>query len=103
MDKVRMTTHMDHCEKRDFIRMQVDADIHLFHAGQIVPATCLDLSGSGMQVQAPRLFKIGDTIDVRIDSEHPALKGLQASTVVVWIADQAQKLQKLGLRIVSMH
>ncbi|MDD2056229.1 PilZ domain-containing protein [Pseudomonas sp. GD03860] len=96
------STHTDYSEKRDFIRMKVDAGVSLIHAGQVVAATCLDLSSSGMQIQSPRQFKVGDKLEVHIDSEHPALKGLQASTEVVWIADQPQGQQKLGLRIITL-
>ena len=49
-------------EKRDYIRMRVDAEVSLLHAGQVIPAVCLDLSSSGMQVQAPRTFKVGDKL-----------------------------------------
>ena len=45
----------DYAEKRDFIRMRVDAEVSLIHAGQVIAATCVDLSSSGMQVQAPLL------------------------------------------------
>ncbi|KPC00907.1 Uncharacterized protein AC503_2813 [Pseudomonas syringae pv. maculicola] len=58
--------------------MRVDADVNLIHAGQVIPAVCIDLSSSGMQVQAPRAFQIGDKLSVRIDSDHAALKGLEA-------------------------
>ncbi|MGF6591117.1 PilZ domain-containing protein [Pseudomonas sp. 2835] len=92
----------DYSEKRDFIRMRVEADISLIHQGQVIAAVCLDLSSSGMQVQAPQPFTVGDKLEVRIDSDHPALKGLEASTEVVWIADQPEGQQKLGLRILSM-
>lgn len=91
-----------YAEKRDFIRMRVDADVSIIHAGQIIPAVCLDLSSSGMQVQAPRTFQVGDRLKVRIDSDHPALKGLEAETEVVWLTDQDDGGQKLGLSIVSM-
>jgi hypothetical protein len=40
-----------------------------------VPAVCIDLSSSGMQVQAQRQFAVGDRLLVRIESEHEALKG----------------------------
>lgn len=93
----------DYAEKRDYIRMRVDADITLLYAGQIIPAVCVDLSSSGMQVQAPRAFKVGDKLNVRIDSEHSALKGLEAETEVVWLADQEEGGQKLGLTIISMN
>lgn len=92
----------DYEEKRDYIRMRVDADINLIYAGQIIPATCVDLSSSGMQIQAPRTFQVGDKISVRIDSEHAALKGLEADTEVVWIADVDGGEQKLGLTILAM-
>ncbi|HEX8586846.1 PilZ domain-containing protein [Pseudomonas sp.] len=92
----------DYEEKRDYIRMRVDADINLIYAGQIIPAVCVDLSSSGMQIQAPRTFQVGDKISVRIDSEHAALKGLEADTEVVWIADVDGGEQKLGLTILAM-
>ncbi|MDB6051696.1 MAG: hypothetical protein JWR17_4442 [Pseudomonas sp.] len=93
----------DYAEKRDYIRMRVDADITLLYAGQIIPAVCVDLSGSGMQVQASRAFKVGDKLSVRIDSEHSALKGLEAETEVVWLADLEEGGQKIGLTIISMN
>lgn len=93
----------DYDEKRDYIRMRVDADISLLYAGQIIPAVCVDLSSSGMQIEAPRAFKVGDRISVRIDSDHAALKGLEADTEVVWLADLEQGGQKLGLTILKMN
>ncbi|NAT36268.1 PilZ domain-containing protein, partial [Pseudomonas syringae pv. actinidiae] len=84
----------DYEEKRDYIRMRVDADVNLIHAGQVIPAVCIDLSSSGMQVQAPRAFQIGDKLSVRIDSDHAALKGLEAETEVVWVNDEEGGGQK---------
>ncbi|MBA1202055.1 PilZ domain-containing protein [Pseudomonas capeferrum] len=93
----------NYSEKRDFIRMRIDTEVTLLHADQVVAALCLDLSSSGMQVQAPRQYQVGDRIEARIDSDHPALSGLHASTEVVWIADQPNDQQKFGLRILAMH
>lgn len=76
-------TGRDYSEKRDFIRMRVDADVVLIHEGDQVSAVCIDLSSSGMQVEAPRSFKVGDRLYVSIDSEHSALSGLEAETEVV--------------------
>jgi hypothetical protein len=95
-------TDRDYAEKRDYIRMRVDADISLIYAGQIIPAVCLDLSSSGMQIEAPKAFRVGDKLSVRIESEHAALKGLEADTEVVWIADLNEGGQKLGLTILTM-
>jgi hypothetical protein len=55
-----------------------------------------------MQVEAPRLFKVGDHLSVRIDSDHAALKGLEADTEVVWVKTQDGSNQKLGLTILKM-
>ncbi|QCI11544.1 PilZ domain-containing protein [Pseudomonas putida] len=96
-------TPSNHSEKRDFIRMRIDTQISLLHAGQVIAAVCLDLSSGGMQVHAPQRFQVGDHLEARIDSDHPALKGLHTSTEVVWIADQPGGQQKFGLRILAMH
>ncbi|EXF94558.1 pilus assembly protein [Pseudomonas fluorescens HK44] len=96
-------TDRDYSEKRDYIRMRVDADITLIHAGDLIPAVCIDLSSSGMQVRATRSFQVGDTLNVRIDSEHAALKGLEAETEVVWVTQQDAGGQKLGLTILKMN
>ncbi|WP_028694378.1 PilZ domain-containing protein [Pseudomonas cremoricolorata] len=96
-------TPTSYSEKRDFIRMRVDAAATLLHAGEVIAAVCIDLSSSGMQVQAPQQFQVGDRLQVCIESEHAALEGLRASTEVVWIADQPDGEQKLGLRILAMH
>ena len=95
-------TDRDYSEKRDFIRMRVDADVALIHEGDEVAAVCIDLSSSGMQVEAPRLFKVGDRLSVRIDSDHAALKGLEADTEVVRVKEQDGASQKLGLTILKM-
>ncbi|TVT81035.1 PilZ domain-containing protein [Pseudomonas sp. H3(2019)] len=96
-------TDRDYSEKRDYIRMRVDADVTLIHAGDLIPAVCIDLSSSGMQVRAARSFQVGDTLNVRIDSEHAALKGLEAETEVVWVTQQDAGGQKLGLTILKMN
>jgi hypothetical protein len=95
-------TRRDYSEKRDYIRMRVDADVSLIHEGDEVPAICIDLSSSGMQLQAPRSFKVGDRLSVRIESDHAALKGLEADTKVVWVKEQDAGSQKLGLTILKM-
>jgi len=92
----------DYAEKRDFIRMRIDADVSLIHAGQEIAGTCVDLSSSGMQVQAPRQFTVGDLLTVRIDSEHAALRGLEADTEVVWTKAVGDD-QNLGLKILKMR
>lgn len=95
-------TGRDYSEKRDFIRMRVDADVVLIHEGDEIASVCIDLSSSGMQVEAPRQFAVGDRLSVRIDSDHAALSGLEAETEVVWVKSQDGASQKLGLTILKM-
>ncbi|PHH39825.1 PilZ domain-containing protein [Pseudomonas putida] len=95
-------TGRDYSEKRDFIRMRVDADVVLIHEGGQIAGVCIDLSSSGMQVEAPRQFAVGDRLSVRIDSDHAALSGLEAETEVVWVKAQDGDGQKLGLSILKM-
>ena len=92
----------DYAEKRDFIRMRVDAGVSLIHAGQEIAGVCLDLSSAGMQDQAQHPFNVGDQLKVRIDSEHAALKGLEADTEVVWARKEGDD-QHLGLKILKMY
>ncbi len=92
----------DYAEKHDFIRMRVDANVPLIHAGQEIDGVCVDLSGSGVQVQAPRQFTVGDLLTVRIESEHAALAGLEADAQVVWARNEGDG-QHLGLKILKMR
>ncbi|QLL15355.1 PilZ domain-containing protein [Pseudomonas chlororaphis] len=93
----------DYSEKRDYIRMRVDAEVTSIHQGQVIPVVCIDLSSSGMQVQAPRSFKVGDQLSVRIDSDHATLRGLEADTEMVWVTELEGNGQKLGLTILKMN
>ncbi|MDA3137252.1 PilZ domain-containing protein [Pseudomonas syringae] len=88
-------------EEKDYIRMRVDADVNLIHAGQVIPAVCIDLPALACRFRR-HARSVGDKVDVRIDSDHPALKGLEAETEVVWVNDEEGGGQKLGLSIVSM-
>ncbi len=73
-------TSRDYSEKRGFIRIRVDAEVSLIHEGDEASAVCIDLSSSGMQVEAKRGFNVGDRLNVRIGSDHAALKDLEADT-----------------------
>lgn len=92
----------DYSEKRDFIRMQVEASAILHHAGGETPALCLDLSSTGMQLEAEVALNIGDRVRVQIPSEHSELTGLNAEAEVVRVSELDDGRQSLGLAIVSM-
>lgn len=89
-------------EKRDFIRMRLDTAVTLHHADQATPALCLDLSSSGMQLEAEVTLNIGDKVRVHIPSEHSELAGLDAQAEVVRVSDLGGGRQSLGLNILSM-
>lgn len=89
-------------EKRDFIRMRLETPVTLQHAGQETPAHCLDLSSTGMQLEARCQVAMGDRVKVLIPSEHNELKGLEAEAEVVRINAMEDGRSSIGLAILSM-
>ena len=89
-------------EKRDFIRMQLETPVTLHHAGKEIQAQCLDLSSTGMQVEADCQVTMGDQVKVHIPSDHSELKGLEAQTEVVRIIPLENGRTSIGLAILSM-
>ncbi|AYC33158.1 PilZ domain-containing protein [Pseudomonas cavernae] len=92
----------DYSEKRDFIRMRVETAVMLQHAGQEFAAACLDLSSTGMHVEAATALNMGDRVRVLIPSSHSELKGLDAEAEVIRVSPLEGGGQALGLAIVSM-
>ncbi len=92
----------DYSEKRDFIRMRIETDVVLLQGDQRIEALCLDLSSTGMQVEAASSLKMGDKVRVLIPSEHSELKGLDAQTEVVRVQPLDDGRQSLGLAILAM-
>lgn len=89
-------------EKRDYIRMRLEAPVTLHHAGREIPALCLDLSSTGMQLEAECVLKLGEKVNVHIASDHNELSGLNAQAEVVRVIDLDGGRQSLGLVIISM-
>ena len=90
-------TDPHHDEKRDFIRMTVDARVTLTINGQPVAATCRDLSSTGFQLDAPTTLSAGDVIDVYVPSHNALLDGLKAKAKVIWTKTNDTGGQLLGL------
>ncbi|MBS7661093.1 PilZ domain-containing protein [Pseudomonas lalucatii] len=93
----------DYSEKRDYIRMRLEAPVTLHGPDGEIPALCLDLSSTGMQLEAASALKMGDQVRVHIASEHNALKGLDAQAEVVRVSELDNGRQALGLAIISMN
>ncbi len=89
-------------EKRDYIRMRLEAPVTLKHGGRDIPALCLDLSSTGMQLEAESDAKVGDKVRVHIASEHNELRGLDAEAEVIRASALDGGKQSLGLAILSM-
>lgn len=89
-------------EKRDYIRMRLETPVTLHHGAQAIPAQCLDLSSTGMQIEAEASLSMGDKVRVHIPSEHSELAGLDAQAEVVRISDLGNGRQSLGLAILAM-
>jgi hypothetical protein len=89
-------------EKRDYIRMRLEAPVVLHYAGREIPALCLDLSSTGMQLEVECNLIIGDKVKVHIASEHNELRGLDAEAEVVRVNDLGNGRQSVGLTILSM-
>lgn len=84
-------------EKRDFIRMTINAKVILTVKGQTIAATCHDLSSTGFQLKAPTELGAGDIIDVYVPSDNPKLDGLKAKAKVIWTKTNETGGQLLGL------
>lgn len=72
-------------EKRDFIRMKVEAraTLTLHDGGEKVDADCQDLSSQGVQLVIGRPLAENTHINVSIASPTPGLQGLEAEGQVM--------------------
>ncbi len=93
----------DYSEKRDYIRMRLEAHVTLHHDGKEIPALCLDLSSTGMQLEAESAVRMGDNVRVHIASDHNELRGLDAHAEVVRVSAMEDGRQAIGLSIISMN
>ncbi|AIS18123.1 PilZ domain-containing protein [Pseudomonas rhizosphaerae] len=89
----------DYSEKRDFIRMTVDAKVDLRVGDVVVPAVCKDLSSTGMQLEARTQLQVGDQVGVHLPSNHPTLSDLNVQAEVIRVEHSEQD----GMQIVGLH
>ncbi|MCF7203598.1 PilZ domain-containing protein [Pseudomonas oligotrophica] len=89
-------------EKRDFIRMHIDATAYLRIGERELSATCVDLSSTGMQLLLDEALQPGERVRVLIPSRHSELKGLDAEAEVVRVAEHGNGHYDVGLAIISM-
>lgn len=90
-------------EKRDYIRMRMDAPVTLLHQGQKLPAICLDLSSTGMLIETQAPLQLGDEVEIQIHSGNAAVADLFAQARVVRANQTATGAHTVGLEVTSMR
>ena len=75
----------DYSEKRDFIRMYVNANIRFCKCGEseYFEGSSESLSGNGVAFVTNKKLKIGDQLDVIISSEQASVPPLEMKVSVV--------------------
>ena len=88
-------------EKRDFIRMKVNApaDVSVEEAGVSAKGICNDLSGSGMLLTIDQKIPLDSELLVTLSSGHGDEPMLQAKCTVARLQQAAEDKCLLGLEI----
>lgn len=94
----------DYAEKRDFIRMQVNAKIELkiVATGESKTAICKDLSGMGMLLQLEQSLDIGTEVETALPSHSPEFPTFRTTARVVR-SDKSEGAYLVGLEIVRIE
>lgn len=71
-------------EKRDFIRMKIDAEVTLTidSHGKQIAGKCKDLSGSGLSVDTSEALETGIHVQVTLPSRNPAFSAFESEATV---------------------
>jgi len=100
-----MTVDRAHKEKRDFIRMKIDAPLRaqIKADGLQLPTQgwCHELSGGGMQLITQQPLPEGEELEVSIASEHGHNPSLTARVKVVRCQSE-EGAYRSGLEIIEM-
>ncbi|WKJ91474.1 PilZ domain-containing protein [Methylomonas montana] len=95
---------LNHDEKRDYIRMDVDCDITYKPAGssEIKTGKCSTLSGAGVSFFADRSFDIGLAMEISILPKNPITPPMTAFIEVVRSVKQADGSYEIAASIKSI-
>ncbi|WP_028670039.1 PilZ domain-containing protein [Saccharospirillum impatiens] len=98
------TADKDYGEKRDFIRMTLDAEalIHLADQSPPLKAVCTDLSATGISLIATQPLTKGTEVRVTIESPNEQFRSLDASARVLRCDARDDQSYQLGLEILSL-
>ena len=94
----------DYSEKRDFIRMQVNAEITLIvqKTNQTIKAICKDLSGTGMQIETEEAIDAGTEMHTMLPSNNESFPPFETQVVVRRCEETAEGKYLLGTEILTV-
>lgn len=98
-------TARDYTEKRNFMRMRLDASISFKtdKSKETYLGRCRDLSGTGMLMVTDKKLTLGNKVTITLPSERSELPNLEALAEVVRISQvSSAHTYEVGLAIRSM-
>ncbi len=92
-------------EKRDFIRMSVDAPIKVIDeaSGAIIQGLCKDLSATGLSIEVGEPIALGAERRVHLPSPNPGLPSFDAQVRVVRCTATDEQRFQVGVEIVQIN
>lgn len=95
----------DYAEKRDFIRMQVNASIELkiLSTGDTITAICKDLSGMGMLLKLNQALDIDTEVQTALPSNSPDFPTFKTTARVVRCDNIDDASWLAGLEIIKIE
>jgi c-di-GMP-binding flagellar brake protein YcgR len=89
-------------EKRNFIRMTMNASAKLTTNNTEIQVTCIDLSAGGMSIKANQAVSVGQHVHVNIESPNEQFKSMDADGKVVRCESLESGDFDLGIEIESI-
>ncbi|MEE8059289.1 MAG: PilZ domain-containing protein [Pseudomonadales bacterium] len=86
-------------EKRDFIRMRINSQVDIRHAGNEYYGICKDLSGAGMLIETDQVFEIGVELEISIAQKEEAHLPFNATAKVSRVLPGTGNKHIIGLAI----
>ncbi len=99
------TADKDFGEKRDFIRMTLNAEalVHLKDQALPLSAQCTDLSATGISLVTAQPLAKGTEVGVTIESPNEQFRSLDAKARVLRCEARDDQTYQLGLEILSLN
>ncbi len=96
--------HLEYSQKRNYIRMKVDApiDVTIESQNTSIKGVCRNISGGGMLITIDRELPVGAELTVMLVSLHGHNPRLKAKTVVVRVEADPSGNYTLGVKIKQM-